>query len=260
MLARRYARLLLRDPRNLLILLGQAPVLALAIAGLFAADTFSRETGSPGDAAQLLFFLVVTVAWLGAIAGAREIIRERSVFERERAVGVGLGAYLVSKISILAVLSAVQAALLTGIVLLLRPLDEPTIAYVELCAIVLLTGWVAVALGLLISAAVRSQEQATSLIPLVLIPQLLFGGAIVPVASMTAPLQVVAGLVFARWSFAGAGTAIDLNGRIAEQGGRASIYGTDFFDLAIGPTVVILVFFAAAFLFGAAALLARRSP
>jgi ABC transport system ATP-binding/permease protein len=259
-LARRYGRLLLRDPRNLLILLGQAPVLALAIAGLFGADTFARATGNPGDASQLLFFLVVTVAWLGAIASAREIIRERSVFERERAVGVGLGAYLISKISILAVLSAAQVALLTGLVLVLRPLDEPPLAYVELCAVVLLTGWAAVALGLVISAAVRSQEQATSLIPLVLIPQLLFGGAIVPVASMTAPLEALAGVVFARWSFAGAGTAIDLNARIAEQGGRASIYGTEFFDLAIGPAAVILAFFAAAFLLGAAALLARRGP
>ena len=89
----------LRDPRNLAILLGQAPVLALAIAGLFGA-TRSPPARNPSDAAQLLLLPRRSRStWLGAIASSREIIRERSVFERERAVGVGLGAYLVSKMA-----------------------------------------------------------------------------------------------------------------------------------------------------------------
>jgi ABC-type multidrug transport system ATPase subunit/pSer/pThr/pTyr-binding forkhead associated (FHA) protein/ABC-type multidrug transport system permease subunit len=257
-LARRYLRLLARDPRNLAILIGQAPLLALAIAGLFGADTFSRSTGSPSDAAQLLFFLVITATWLGAIASSREIIRERSVFERERAVGVGLGAYMVSKMAILALLSAVQVGLLVGIVLVLRPLDEPAGAYVTLVVELLLTGWAAVALGLVVSAGVRSQEQATSFIPLVLIPQLLFGGAIVPIAAMAAPLDTLSSAVFARWSFAGVGTAIDMNGRMAAKPGPASAYGPSFFDLGALPTAVILSLFTAVFLLGAGALLARR--
>jgi ABC-type multidrug transport system permease subunit len=257
-LARRYLRLLARDPRNLAILVGQAPVLALAIAGLFGADTFSRATGSPSDAAQLLFFLVITVTWLGSIASSREIIRERSVFVRERAVGVGLGAYMVAKMAILALLSAVQVGLLVGLVLVLRPLDESPQVYATLLLELLLTGWAAVGLGLLVSAGVRSQEQATSFIPLVLIPQLLFGGAIVPIAQMAAPLDTLSAAVFARWSFAGVGTAIDMNDRIAAKPGPASVYGTSFFDLGALPTAVILSLFTAVFLLGAGALLARR--
>ncbi len=257
-LARRYLRVLVRDPRNLLILLGQAPVLALAIAGLFGAGTFSRADGDPSDAAQLLFFLAITVTWLGAIASAREIIRERSVYERERAVGVGLGAYLVSKMAVLALLSALQVGLLVGVVLALRPLGESASAYVELLVLLLLTGWAAVALGLVVSAGVQSQEQATSFIPLVLIPQLLFGGAIVPVASMSAPLDTLSGVVFDRWSFAGIGTAIDMNGRVAAHPGPASVYGPTFFDLGAVPAAVILAVFTAAFLAGAGALLLRR--
>jgi ABC transport system ATP-binding/permease protein len=254
-LARRYARLLLRDPRNLAILLGQAPVLGLLIAGLFSGGTFSRDTGSASDSAQLLFFLVITVTWLGAIASAREIIRERSVFERERAVGVGLGAYLVSKASVLAVLGATQAMLLAAVVLLVQPLDEPPRAYAEVLLLLVLTAWAAIALGLVVSAAVRSQEQATSLIPLVLIPQLLFGGAIVPVAKMSEPLQAVSAAVFDRWAYAGVGTAIDLEERL----GVPSAYG-DFFALAAPSAALILAFFAGFFLLAAAALLARRGP
>jgi ABC-type multidrug transport system ATPase subunit/ABC-type multidrug transport system permease subunit len=256
-LARRYGKLLLRDPRNLAILLAQAPVLGLLTAGLFQPGTFGPD-GNPGDQAQLLFFLVVIVVWLGAIAAAREIIKERSVLLRERAVGVGLGAYLSSKVGVLTVVAAIQTALLAGVVFALRPLDEPVRVYVEVLAILGVTGLVSVTMGLAVSAAVRSQEQATSLIPLVLIPQLLFGGAIVPVATMSAPLNTLSGLVYAQWSYAGIGTAVDMNGRITAGGGRGRVFGMEFFDVALGPTIVVLLVFAVAFLALIAVLLRRR--
>jgi ABC-type multidrug transport system ATPase subunit/ABC-type multidrug transport system permease subunit len=257
-LARRYGKLLLRDPRNLAILLAQAPVLGLLTAGLFEPGTFGPD-GNPGNAAQLLFFVVVIVVWLGSIAAAREIIKERSVFLRERAVGVGLGAYLTSKVGVLTVLAAIQTALLAGVVFALRPLEESVRVYVEVLAILGVTGLVSVTMGLAVSAAVRSQEQATSLIPLVLIPQLLFGGAIVPVATMSSPLDTLSGLVYAQWSYAGIGTAIDMNDRIKAGGGRAGAFGLEFFDLAVGPTIVVLLVFAVAFLALIAALLRRRT-
>jgi ABC-type multidrug transport system ATPase subunit/pSer/pThr/pTyr-binding forkhead associated (FHA) protein/ABC-type multidrug transport system permease subunit len=255
-LTQRYVRLLRRDPRNLLILLGQAPVLGLAIAGLFGADTFA-PAGSPGDAAQLLFFLIVTVTWMGSIAAAREIIRERAVIGSERAVGVGLWPYLVSKVVVLAGLAGAQVGLLLVVALFLRPLHAATDVYVQLIAIAWVTAIAAVAMGLALSASVRSEEQATSLIPLALIPSLLFGGAIVPVATMTAPLKVVSDLVFAQWAYAGAGQVIGMNERIATRGGRARVFGPDFFDLPFGATLLILLAFVAVFL-GLTMLLLRR--
>ena len=62
----------------------------------------------------------------------------------------------------------------------------------------ILTGMVGVALGLFISAVVKTSEMATSLVPLILIPQILFSGLVgVPVG-----LAKVAGVVMpAPWSF-----------------------------------------------------------
>ena len=71
-----------------------------------------------------------------------------------------------------------------------------------------------VGVGLLVSASVRSEDQATSFIPLVLIPQLLFAGAIVPVAAMVQPIKAISKLVYSQWAFAGTGNAIDMNQRI----------------------------------------------
>jgi ABC transport system ATP-binding/permease protein len=114
-------------------------------------------------------------------------------------------------------------------------------------------------MGLALSASVRSQEQATSLIPLALIPSLLFGGAIVPVASMTTPLKIVSDLVFVRWSYAGAGQVIGMNDRIMQRRTRAQVFGLDFFDLSFGATLLILLLFVAVFLAITMALLRRRT-
>ncbi len=72
LLAQRYAKLLLRDRRNLMILLGQAPLIALGIALLFQKGVL--DVGAdPTNAALMLFLVVTTMIWLGSIDGSREV-------------------------------------------------------------------------------------------------------------------------------------------------------------------------------------------
>ena len=99
-------------------------------------------------------------------------------------------------------------------------------------------------MGLLMSAAVRNQDQATSFIPLVLVPQLFFGGSIVPVATMSAPLRAI-NTVVAKWSYAGLGSAIDLNQRIADSPAYAKVskFGNDYFTLSALDTYLVLAVF-----------------
>lgn len=103
-------------------------------------------------------------------------------------------------------------------------------------------------LGLLVSAYASSEDQATGVIPLLLVPQLLLAGAIVSLHDMTAPMHVLASLIPARWSFAAAGHAIDLQDRIDEDAVFApmSRYGNDFFTLGPVPFVLICGAFAVA--------------
>jgi ABC-type multidrug transport system ATPase subunit/ABC-type multidrug transport system permease subunit len=261
-LAARYLRLLVRDRRNVAILLGQVPLLALGMAGLFPADVFATGRGHAGNSAQLLFLLVITSVWLGSIDAAREIVKERSVLDRERAAGVRLGAYVASKTIVLFALAAVQTLVLAAIVLALRPLHAESGAYVQVVVLLLLTSFVAVAMGLLISAWVRSQDQATSFIPLALIPQLFFAGAIVGVEKMGEPVGTLSKLAFAQWSFAGGGTAIDMESRIAADRpfAKTNGFGPDFFDLGLAPAILVLLAFLAVVLAGVGAVLKRRRP
>ncbi|MEA2271115.1 MAG: transport system ATP-binding/permease protein [Solirubrobacteraceae bacterium] len=259
-LTSRYVRLFLRDRRNILILVGQVPVLALAIVGLFNADVFGGS-GEVSDAVKLLFLIVTVAMWVGTIDSAREIIKEKGVYVREEAVGVRMAAYLFSKVAVLFVLAAVQSLLLAGIVFAFQPLHGSRATYVTVALVLVLTAFAAVAIGLLMSAAVRTQDQATSFIPMLLIPQLFFGGSIVPVATMSEPLAQASKVVVAQWSYAGMGSALDLNARIAADKAYAQVsrIGTEFFDVAAVPVYLILGGFVLAALGGVALLLRRQA-
>jgi ABC-type multidrug transport system ATPase subunit/pSer/pThr/pTyr-binding forkhead associated (FHA) protein len=259
-LVSRYLKLVRRDRRNLLLLLGQAPILAAFGVALFRSGLFDRQGGAPGDAVNMLFLMVITVAWLGAIAAAPEVVKERGVLEREAAIGARLGAYLTSKLVVLFGLVAVQTLLYAGVLLAFRPLGVSFDSYVSVIAILLATGFASVGMGLLVSTTVSSQEQATSLIPLAVIPQLLFAGAIVPLARMAEPAKALADAVFSQWALAGLGTAVGMNERLATdpEFARINRFGSGFFDLASGVSLAIEIGFLLLFVSGTAVILHRQ--
>jgi ABC-type multidrug transport system ATPase subunit/ABC-type multidrug transport system permease subunit len=252
-LARRYCTLLLRDRRNLAILLGQVPILALLIAIGFSARTFA-PTGSRIDATTFLFVTTITAIWLGSIAAAREIVKEKSVFLRERAVGVSVSAYLISKVAVLFVLCAAQVAILTVVLFTLRPLHEGASAYVLTFVVLLLTSLAAIGMGLLISTLARSEDQSTSFIPLVLIPLLLFGGSLIPLVGKGIGIKILSGLMVSRWSFASLGSAIHLDDSLP----IVHHYGHLFAVSTLAGALLVAAFAAASLIVVSARLQAQR--
>jgi ABC-type multidrug transport system ATPase subunit len=257
----RYVRLLSRDRRNLALLVGQAPILGFLNAALFSSGLFHRGPNAhPGEVIQLLYLATVIAIWMGAVASSREVIKERTVFERESAIGVGLPAYVLSKLVVLGGVVALQVILYVAVAFALQPLHEPVGAYVQVVVLLFACGFVAACMGLLVSAAVSSEDQSMSLIPLVIIPQLLFAGTIVSYERMAEPIRSVSRIFFSQWGLRGVGQAAHVNGRITESPGfgRISGYGTHFFNLSLGATLLALAVFALVFLAGLTALLRRR--
>ena len=270
-LVARYAKLLWRDRRNVAILAGQVPVLGVAIALVFHSgvldrpsfdlrdpDVLPRLTSGELVAGPMLLFMLVTVAfWVGATASMREIVRERRVLDRETAIGVRVRAYLMSKLVVLFAITALQTLGVFAIVVALRPLDVGVESYAIVAALLVLTSWVGVAMGLCISALATRESQATSAVPLILIPQLLLGGAVQPVAQLGDVMEAVSVVVFARWAFAGVGTEVDIEDRL-DYLGELYLYG-DFFRLAAAKAAGILGIFLVVFLAVTAWSLRRRS-
>jgi ABC-type multidrug transport system ATPase subunit/pSer/pThr/pTyr-binding forkhead associated (FHA) protein len=192
-LTRRYLEVLSRDKFNLLILFGQAPIIAFL-------TYLVVGTKSPRDFPY--FMLALVSIWFGTSVASREIIRERAVYTRERMVNLRLLPYVSSKLFVLALIVSFQCLLLFGSLKFLHYsglMNLPGWAIPQL-AIILLTAMVGIALGLLVSAMVRTSEMATSLVPLILIPQILFSG-LVGVPQNTA--KVIGTLMPATWAFDG---------------------------------------------------------
>jgi ABC transport system ATP-binding/permease protein len=245
-LCRRYALLMARDRRNAKILSVQVVVLGLGAAFLFQSDVFRYEEGNAlhaAQSAQLLFLMVTVSMWFGAISSVRQIVAERGVLGRELAAGVRTEAYLLSKAIVIGAVAAIQTAFFVWIVLGLRPLGEaPGNAELHVLGICVLVAWVGMGFGLTLSAFARSEDQAASFLPLILLPQLLFAGAVVTTKDMGTPVQWLSHLTAAQWGFAGIGAAIDMNARIADDPGfaHANHYSSAFFTHGGVQVVVAL--------------------
>ncbi len=73
-------------------------------------------------------------------------------------------------------------------------------------------------------------------------------------------VKSISSLAFAQWSFAGVGSAVDMNARIAADRRFAALdrYGSSFFHVSAGKTFLALSIFLVVFFGAAAALLLRR--
>jgi len=180
LLQRQWA-ILRADWRNFLLLAGQPLVIAALVA--WTSD----------DHSLILFFLYLATLWLGCSNAAQEIVKELPIYRRERLVGVGPHAYLASKFLFLTALTGAQALLLYGAAQLFeRGLDGS--ASWQILGL-LGTALAAVGLGSAISAWSRSVMQAVMIVPLLLIPQILFSGFTVKIGDMRPSVLTVSGFM-----------------------------------------------------------------
>lgn len=258
-LAGRYARTLLRDGRTLWVLLVQAIVIAICIGVVLPRNVLAQSSLASFYAVLLAFLLITGSVWLGVTSACREIAKERAIVEREAAAGVRLAAYLTAKVAVLFTLAIVQVALLVLVTVILQPLHQPPGVYLTVALLCVLAAWASVAMGLAVSAFARSPDQASSAVPLLLIPQLLFAGAIIPTAVMPPPIQVLSDLTFARWALAGLGHAMDLGNSLSDETTSVAGYQRSFFALPPAGAAAAMVLFAIIALFVAGRALDRRA-
>lgn len=209
LLSRRYLDVLKGDRRHLAILLLQAPFIAGILAAIYASNTFTDDratrVGAPPpvkDAGELLFLLVIAALWFGTVNSAREISKERTIYLRERLAGVRIWPYLLSKAGVLALLCGIQAATLLGIVQLKVNFHVLGTDAWQLFGVLALASLAATMQGLVLSAYSNSTDQSVSLVPIVLLPQVIFSGMLIELGDL-GPAQVVANLMPGRWAYGG---------------------------------------------------------
>ncbi len=169
-LLRREWAVLRSDWKNLALIAGQPVLIGVLV------------TWVSQDPALILFFAYIATLWFGCGNAAQEIVKELPMFRRERLIGLGRNAYLLAKFLSLARLTTAQSLLLYGVMQLCTGGIGGSVGWqvgglIALC-------FAAVGIGLAISALSRSVLQAVMLVPLVLIPQILFSGFTPPAGKM----------------------------------------------------------------------------
>ncbi|GAB5418483.1 MAG: ATP-binding cassette domain-containing protein [Crocinitomicaceae bacterium] len=188
-----------------------APVLALVLS--FFIKYFDTSNGSDvysfygnENIPQYIFIAVIVSIFLGLTVSAEEINRDKEILSRESYLNISRSSYLLSKVLIMFGISAIQTALFLLIGNLILGITE---MWFEYWVVLFSTACASNLLGLNISSAFNSAKVIYIIVPLLIIPQLLFSGVIVkfdklhPSLSEANKVPWVGNMMVSRWAYEG---------------------------------------------------------
>lgn len=188
-------------------------LLVLVVPGATGLGPADNDT--PAEPSQLLAMLVIGASFMGASISIRDLVGERAIFLRERAVGLPVSAYLASKVLVFGVFAIFMAGVLSVVTFLVKPAPIQAILVpwpaFELFLALALTAVASMILGLLLSSIVRSSEQVMPLLIIVLMAQLVLNGGLLPLAGRPFFYEL-SDVILAKWGLAMAASGVNLPG------------------------------------------------
>ncbi|MBO7462125.1 MAG: ATP-binding cassette domain-containing protein [Bacteroidales bacterium] len=151
-----------------------------------------------------LFMIVVVALFTGLTCSAEEIIRDRKILEREKFLNLSRFSYISSKVFVVFIISAIQTLTFILVGNLILEIKGMLWSY---WFVMFTTACAANMIGLLISSALNSVIAIYVLIPFILVPQMLLGGAMIDFddlhESVSDKINVpfIGDLMVSRWSY-----------------------------------------------------------
>lgn len=222
-LVRRYVSVIVSD-KGFLALMVILPAVLGAVSLLIDADKgllpnpANPQTGRiipNGTATTVLLILAVGACFAGAANSVRELIKERVIYERERATGLSRSAYLMSKVFVLGTITVLQGLLVGVIGFSSREIPEEGLIFgsatlLELSVPIMALGFTSMMFGLIISALVKTAEKTMPLLVMFAIIQVVFTGCLFALHGSIGVNQF-SFLMPSRWAVAAAGATLDFN-------------------------------------------------
>ncbi len=195
----------LADKQYMTINLLEVPLLALILGFLSKYSENGIYTfGANKNYPVFLFMAIIVALFVGLTVSAEEIYRDRKILEREKFLNISRSSYLFSKIIFLFFMSAVQSL---SFVLVANTLLEVRSMLFQQWLILFSTACFGNVLGLNISAGMRTAVSIYILIPLLLVPMLLLGGAMIKFDDLHKSISrkiyvpVIGDAMVTRWSY-----------------------------------------------------------
>lgn len=200
----------LSNTQYMVINLLEAPALALLLS--FFLKYYRNDRGEATryvfreseNIPQFLFIAVIVALFFGLTVSAEEIIRDQKILKREKFLNLSRGSYLMAKIGVMFVISAIQTL---SFVLIGNGILEIQGMILPFWAVLFSTSCFANLLGLNISATFNSAKVIYIIIPILIIPQLLFSGVIVkfdklhPTFSSQRSVPWIGNIMASRWAY-----------------------------------------------------------
>ncbi len=225
-LVRRYVSVIASD-KGFLALTVILPAVLGAVSLLIDPDKdllvrgVNKATGLPipnGTATTVLLILAVGACFAGAANSVRELIKERVIYERERATGLSRSAYLMSKVIVLGAVTVFQGALVGAIGFSSRTIPDEALIFgegkfavmLELSIPIMGLGFTSMMFGLVISSLVKTAEKTMPLLVMFAIVQVVFTGCLFALHGSPG-VNEFSYLMPSRWAVAAAGATLDFN-------------------------------------------------
>ncbi|WEB43308.1 FHA domain-containing protein [Streptomyces yunnanensis] len=257
-LMRRYVSVLASDRGFLALMvilpavLGVVSLLIPSDYGLGYGPVSKHQTNR--DASTISLILAVGMCFSGAANSVRELIKERVIYERERATGLSRSAYLMSKIIVLGVATALQGVIIAAIGFSTRKMPTQglivaKVPAVEMTIAIIALGFTSMMVGLIISSLVKTAEKTMPLLVMFAIVQVVFTGVLFQLFD-TVGVSQVSWLMPSRWAVAALGATEDMNTLLPWEPGtpdplwkhQTGVYVMDVIILvALGVTLALVV-------------------
>ncbi len=207
---RRNLTLKLRNKTNLMITFLQAPILALIISFILrlapTGETYSYYSNV--NIGIFYFVSIIVFIFFGLSNSLEDIASERRMFQREKSLNMKVSYYTVSKVLTLGIFTAIQAILYLFIsifILNIRGVTGISLLYL------IFAGASGFSIGLFISCFLNDSKSIINILPLILIPQIIFAGAIIEYDKMNRnltiskhnPIPEIVQIMPSRWLFEG---------------------------------------------------------
>ncbi|MBN2834298.1 MAG: ATP-binding cassette domain-containing protein [Candidatus Delongbacteria bacterium] len=199
-----------RDKSNLIITFLVSPILALVISLILKYTPSDNYTLYNNLHIPTFVFLSVIVSMFLAMTNSGdEIIKDAEIRQREQLLNIGNLPYFISKYTTLIIFSAIQNLLFVLISFFILEIRENQINFSLFLMFVSLCG---ISLGLFISSIPGlTSKAAYNIIPLILIPQIIFGGALIKYRDMNksltlykkSPIPEICQFMPSRWAYEG---------------------------------------------------------
>jgi ABC transport system ATP-binding/permease protein len=196
-LSQRNLAILARDRSSLILMLLIAPLVGsvdFIVAPILGKNTFDYATGNAIYANVSLFLLSLYALMVGGMSQMREIVKEASIYRRERLVNLRIIPYVASKVWVGLLLAFYHAAAFTLIHYAAFKMPGGLLEFGEIYITLVLSVMTGMMLGLLASA-ISNNPGVTPLVMICLIvPMLVFSGGLAPIPDYMSAWST------ARWS------------------------------------------------------------